>query len=421
VRVLHLVHQYLPEHVGGTELYTQSVARTLAGLGHQTGVFYRRHASGQGLEHHRDEDVTLWAAWSGTENPRRRFMATFGDAAIERLFVGALDDFRPDLVHVQHLMGFPVQLLRLLRQRRIPYVVTLHDYWWICANAQLLTNYGLQTCNGPRLWLNCGRCALARAGMDALWPAAPALVPLLAARARLQHQALDQADQLIAPTRFVKDWHVGHGLSAAQIEVLPHGIERPLERALRATSTGSLRFAYIGGLAWQKGIHVLLEAFKRVKGEAELWVAGSQASDPAYAHLLRSLAGPKVRFMGELSREQVWGCLAEVDVLAVPSLWYEAFSLIAHEAFLAGTPVIASRLGALAEVVQDGVDGLLVPPNDVSAWTSALQRLVDEPALLENLRTGVQAPMGLTQHVRFLCDVYERLLSLSGRRSGARS
>ena len=420
MRVLHLVHQYLPEHVGGTELYTQSVARTLASLGHQTGIFYRHHAAGQGLEQHRDEDVALWAAWSGPENPTRRFMATFGDATIERLFERALDDFRPDLVHVQHLMGFPVQLLHLLRQRRIPYVVTLHDYWWICANAQLLTNYGLQICDGPRLWLNCGRCALARAGMDALWPAAPALVPLLAARARLQHQALDQADQLIAPTRFVKDWHVGHGLPAAQIEVLPHGIERPLEPAPRVTTTDSLRFAYIGGLAWQKGIHVLIEAFKRVKGEAELWVAGSEASDPAYAHLLRSMAGPRVRFMGELSREQVWGCLAKVDVLAVPSLWYEAFSLIAHEAFLAGIPVIASRLGALAEVVQDGVDGLLVPPSDVSAWTATLQRLVDEPSLLERLRAGVRAPMDVTQHVQLLGDIYGRSLSARGGRSAAR-
>ena len=369
MRVLHLVHQYLPEHVGGTELYTQTVARTLVKLGHQAGIFYRHHAPGQGLEQHRDGDVALWAAWSGSEHPTRRFMATLGDATIERLFERALDDFRPDLVHVQHLMGLPVQLLRLLRRRRIPYVVTLHDYWWICANAQLLTNYGQQICDGPRLWLNCGRCALARGGVGVLWPAAPALIPLLATRARLQRQALEQADRLIAPTRFVKDWHVGHGLSAAQIEVLPHGIERPLQPAPRVPSTGSLRFACIGGLAWQKGIHVLIEAFERVKGEAELWVAGSEAADPAYAQRLRSAAGSRVRFMGGLSREQVWSCLAEVDVLVVPSLWYEAFSLIAHEAFVAGVPVIASRLGALAEVVHDGIDGLLVPPQDVDAWT----------------------------------------------------
>jgi glycosyltransferase involved in cell wall biosynthesis len=408
MRVLHLVHQYLPEHVGGTELYTQSVARTLVKLGHQTGIFYRHHALGQGLEQHRDGDVALWAAWSGSEHPTRRFMATLGDATIERLFERALDDFRPDLVHVQHLMGLPVRLLRPLRRRRIPYVVTLHDYWWICANAQLLTNYGQQICDGPRLWLNCGRCALARGGVGVLWPAAPALIPLLAARARLQRQALEQADRLIAPTRFVKAWHVEHGLSAAQIEVLPHGIERPLRPPQHKHSAGLIRFACIGGLAWQKGIHVLIEAFEQVKGEAELWIAGSEAFDPAYAHQLRLMAGPRVRFLGGLSREQVWACLAEVDVLAVPSLWYEAFSLIAHEAFVAGVPVMASHLGALAEVVRDGVDGLLVPPHDVDAWTSALQRLVDEPALLERLRAGVRAPMDLRAHVRLLTDLYQR-------------
>ena len=149
-------------------------------------------------------------------------------------------------------------------------------------------------------------------------------------------------------------------------------------------------------------------------------MAGSEAFDPAYAQQLRSRAGPRVRFMGGLSREQVWACLAEVDMLAVPSLWYEAFSLIAHEAFVAGVPVIASRLGALAEVVHEGVNGLLVPPQDVDAWTAALQRLVDEPLLLERLRAGVRQPLDVTQHVQFLCDVYGRSLSVGGRRPGAR-
>jgi glycosyltransferase involved in cell wall biosynthesis len=420
VRILYLVHQYLPEHVGGTELYTQVVARTMASSGHQAGIFYRHHAPGQGLARLREEDVTLWAAWSGPENPTHRFMATFGDPGIEQSFERVVDDFCPDLVHVQHLMGLPVQILHILQRRRIRYVVTLHDYWWICANAQLLTNYGQRICDGPRLWLNCGRCALARAGLGMIWPAAPALAPLLAARARLQRRALEQAQQLIAPTRFVKAWHVGHGLSAAHIEVLPHGIDRPLRPLPREHFYGPIRFACIGGLAWQKGIHVLIEAFERLPGEAELWVAGSEAFDPAYAQQLRSRAGPRVRFMGGLSREQVWACLAEVDMLAVPSLWYEAFSLIAHEAFVAGVPVIASRLGALAEVVHDGVDGLLVPPQDVDAWTAALQRLVDEPMLLERLRAGVRPPVDVTQHVQFLCDVYRRSLSVGVRRPGAR-
>ena len=421
MRVLHLVHQYLPEHVGGTELYTQAVAHALVDLDHQAGIFYRRSAGGVGLEQRVEDGVPVWAAWAGRVNPQRRFLAIFGDAPVERAFERMVDEFRPDLVHVQHLMGLPVQVLHIIQRCRIPYVVTLHDYWWICANAQLLTNFGQQICDGPLLWLNCGRCTLARAGMGALWPAAPALAPLLATRAYLQRRALAQAERLIAPTLFVKEWYVTHGVSARQIEVLPHGIERSNLPARPTRSTGPFRVACIGGLAWQKGVHVLIEAFGRLAGEAELWVAGSEAFDPEYAQQLRAQAGPRVRFMGVLSREQVWACLAEVDALAVPSLWYEAFSLIVHEAFAAGIPVIASRLGALAEVVHDGVDGLLVPPGDVALWSAALQRLVDDPALLDRLRNGVRPPMEMAQHVQSLCDVYERMLSGGGCSPGVQS
>ena len=102
--------------------------------------------------------------------------------------------------------------------------------------------------------------------------------------------------------------------------------------------------------------------------------------------------------------------MAQVDGVVVPSLWYETFSLIAHEAFAAGLPVIASDLGALAEVVRDGVDGLLVPPGDVAAWRAALQRLIDDPHLLSNLRANVVPPMTLEEHVDRLESLYTQLV-----------
>lgn len=411
MRVLHLAHQYLPEHVGGVELYTQVVANALVRSGHQVGVFYRRRAGGVGIEQRFDDGVSVWATSAGGGNPTGLYLATFGVPAIEQAFERTLVELQPEVVHVQHLMGLPVQLLWILRRKRIPYVVTLHDYWWICANAQLLTNYAQQVCAGPRLWLNCGRCALARAGLDALWPTAPALAPLIAARAYMLRQALAHAAQLIAPTHFVKTWHAKQGVSAAHIEVLPHGIERPAFPPLSERVPGPIRFACIGGLAWQKGVHVLIEAFERLLGRAELWVAGNESFDPTYVQQLRDRAGPRIRFLGGLSRAQVWECLATTDVLAVPSLWYEAFSLIAHEAFAAGVPVIASRLGALAEVVSDGGDGLLVAPGDVDAWSAALQRLADDPALLAHLRAGVHAPIDLQTHVNLLNNVYQRAIA----------
>ena len=172
MRILNLVHQYLPDKVGGTERYTQGIAHALAQRGHQVGVFYRRSAAGAGVERREDTGVTVWAAWSGAAGPTRRFLATFGDTPIERAFGRVLDESRPDLVHVQHMMGLPAALLDTLHRRRIPTVITLHDYWWVCANAQLVTNYDQSICAGPRHnWFNCSRCALARGGADALgWP-----------------------------------------------------------------------------------------------------------------------------------------------------------------------------------------------------------------------------------------------------------
>ena len=180
MRIVYLVHQYLPDYVGGTELYTQSLARGLVARGHDATVYYRRSAEGQGHDEREEGGVRVWAAWDGVVTVRRRFLATFRSSSLEETFAHLLDTVQPDLIHVQHLMGLPPALMRAIAAQRIPYVVTLHDYWWVCANAQLLTNYDETVCEGPRAYLNCSRCALVRADAAALWPATPALAGILA-------------------------------------------------------------------------------------------------------------------------------------------------------------------------------------------------------------------------------------------------
>jgi glycosyltransferase involved in cell wall biosynthesis len=141
MRILYLIHQYLPEHIGGTELYTNWLSEALSRRGHQVFIFYRRSAAGIGLESRAESEGQIWAAWAGELSPTRRFRATFGDPALVSAFEQVLDESRPDLVHIQHLMGHPTALIEAIRRRGIPYLITLHDFWWVCANAQLLTNY----------------------------------------------------------------------------------------------------------------------------------------------------------------------------------------------------------------------------------------------------------------------------------------
>lgn len=413
MRILHLVHQYLPEYVGGVELYTQSLASGLASSGHDSAVFYRRSHVGRGCAMRMDGVLPVWAAWDGEVTPARRFLASFYAPAVARAFAQSLDAFRPDLIHIQHLMGLPLSLLHLIQQRGIPYVATLHDYWWVCANAQLVTNYDQQICNGPRAYLNCARCALARAGHAAWFPAIPALLPLLAWRNAWLRRILAGARAVIAPSEFACNWYAAHGVATRACQAIPLGIERPAPQPA-APHASLVRFVYLGGIAWQKGVHVAVEAFRSLNldaGPAELWIAGDETADPVYVQHLRSLATPRVRFWGRLNRAEVWDLLAQADVLLVPSLWYESFGLVVREAFVAGVPVIVSDLGALAEAVQDGVNGLRVPPGDVARWRDAMERLVRTPALRASLRENIRMPLTLSEHQTRIETVYARVLS----------
>ena len=414
MHILHLVHQFVPENIGGVELYTQWLTQTLEQRGHQVTVFHRRSASGAGQQHLTQGGVHVRAAWTGVVSPTGRYLATFRDPAMVQLFERVLDETTPDLVHVQHLMGMPVALIRSIKRRGIPFVITLWDFWWICANAQLLTNYSREVCDGPRAYLNCARCALARINHPRLWLALPALAGLSGWRNRLLRQVIGAATRLIAPTDFVRRWHSARGVPTDRLRVLPPGLESAaaVHGSRQRSDRGTVRFAYIGGLSWQKGVHILVDAFRRIQGRGELWIAGDESFDPAYVARLRAQAAPGVRFLGRLAREEVWQTLGQVDVVAVPSLWYETFSFLVSEAFTMGTPVVASNLGALADRVRDGVDGLLISPGDVDAWGAALEELVREPGLLARLRSNVRPAMTHDEHIRRIESLYAEMIDV---------
>jgi glycosyltransferase involved in cell wall biosynthesis len=220
----------------------------------------------------------------------------------------------------------------------------------------------------------------------------------------------------IAPTAFVANWHLARGFARERMHFVGHGIDLPGKDIVRAKgghNSGSARsFAYIGGLAHPKGVHVLVDAFNELPPSARLLIAGDETAFPEYCAFLRSRAKhPGIEFSGRLDREEVWQNLYQADVLVVPSIWYETASLVIQEAFAVGTPVVAANLGALAERVQDETDGLLTPPGDVLALRQALQRLMDEPALLAHLRRGIKPVLGLEEHQRSVEFVYRQVLA----------
>jgi glycosyltransferase involved in cell wall biosynthesis len=413
MRILHVVHQYFPDHVGGTEHYTRSLALAQRQAGHKVTIFCRRSGVGQHLDRETSEDLQIYRAVRGPFTPTGRFRATLGDRFLASSLIRAVSETQPDLIHIHHLMGLPASAA-LATGPAAPLVVTLHDYWWICANAQLITDYGGQTCDGPHLWLNCARCGLARAGAGAAWPLSPVLAPFFAWRAAILRRLMPHVAAWIAPTAFVGNWHMAHGFPAERMHVVGHGIELPSAdpgHASRQNGQTANRFAFIGGLSHQKGVHVLIDAFNELSPSAKLTIAGDETAFPNYCADLRARAAhPGIRFVGRLDRESVWQTLTSADVLVVPSLWYETSSLVVQEAFSVGTPVIAADHGALTERVRHGADGLLVPPGNVSALRNAMRRLTDEPALVTRLRNGIQPVMTIADHVGQIEEIYRQAL-----------
>jgi glycosyltransferase involved in cell wall biosynthesis len=167
-----------------------------------------------------------------------------------------------------------------------------------------------------------------------------------------------------------------------------------------------LQVGYLGGLAWQKGVHVVVDACAGLEDVVELWIAGAGAQDTDYEARLRLSAGSHIHFLGQLERDAVWQLLARVDVVVVPSLWYETYSYLLHEALAAGVPVVGSQVGVMAEAITEGVNGLLVPPGDVDAWRDAFRRLAADRTLVTRLSTESKPLPTVEEHVTGLLAIY---------------
>jgi glycosyltransferase involved in cell wall biosynthesis len=419
VRIALVVHQFPPEHIGGTEVYTESLARALQQLGHEVHVWLPSKGCQRPLEPQDPDGLSVWRAVRGTRAKERALAAfwhTFRNQRLERAYRAFLADVQPDVVHIQHLQWVSARLITLTEL--LPCVVTLHDYWFFCPNSQLLLP-DRSICSGPHGGWRCGPCGLAKLGQQAPPVLERAAGLPFAYRHWAVTAALRSASRLIAPSAWVKARYVQEGFAAERIAVIPHGLDSTrLTIALGADGNGrheGLCFGYLGSLAWQKGLHILIAAFNALPAAASLTIYGDTGAFPDYVEQLRRMAThPGIRFAGPLDRRQLGEALGALDYLVVPSLWEETFCLVIPEANACGVPAIASDLGALRDRVRDGVTGRLFPAGDVAALVDILRDLAAHPEQRQHYRAALIPAPSMDQHAQAVVAVYQS--ALAGRR-----
>jgi glycosyltransferase involved in cell wall biosynthesis len=268
-----------------------------------------------------------------------------------------IDDWRPDVVHFHNIWPLLTPAaLRLARRRGAAVVLTAHNYRFACPGGTLLRN-GVphdDCIRGSSL-----ACGLRNPRGGLAESVSYGLALELQRRLRMLERWVDA---FIAPSAFMGRMLVESGLPEARVHVLSYGFP-PAERS---ESAGS-HVLFAGRLSEEKGVRTLLEA-ARIAEDVPVAIAGT-------GPLAGDVRSARVEYLGQLGRQELLAALARAAFSVVPSECYDNQPFAAVEAFSMGKPVVATSLGGLPEMVQDGVTGLLVPPHSPSDLAQAMRTL----------------------------------------------
>lgn len=444
MHILLITHFFPPTHNAGTENYTLGLAQAFLTKGHEVQVVCAEDwHSGQAYWNGVTEDcylgvpvIRIHLNWTKATNPNQ---VLFESVQVEQWLDQYLQSHRPDIIHVTSTYSLGVGLLRSARRVHIPLVLTLMDFWFLCPRTSLLRSDD-ELCDGRTTPWECQECLLTSSHLylrtravvssqlqPVLWSGI-AHVPLLARRRGARGLALDMdrrkaelrkdlelPNLILAHSTFVQKMVAHAGLSQRVVH-LSNGLDLAWAVSYQGKKPSALvRFGYMGQITKIKGVHLLVQAFQQLaaQGRAHLTIWGDLKREPHYGQNLRDLVAdhPAITLGGPFRRAQLAAVLADIDVLVVPSLWYENAPLVIAEAFVTHTPVIATNLGGMAEAVRHETNGLLFERGNVTDLCKQLARILDEPTLLPQLRNGIRSVKTIDQEVLQLETLYLDLLA----------
>ncbi|HET8776836.1 MAG TPA: glycosyltransferase [Candidatus Limnocylindria bacterium] len=292
--------------------------------------------------------------------------AIWSRAAVARV-EAAIAEVRPELVHVHNTFAVASPaVLRAAHRAGVAVVHSLHNFRLVCPVATAFRDGRPCTdCVGraipwPGVIHACVRDSMSQSAV--------------AATALVVHRALgtfrSAVDGYLALTNFQRDLLIVGGVPARRTDVVPNFVNAPAE-SHQPPRSGAL---FVGRLAEEKGVRVLVEAAERRRGTVRVIGDGPLSALVAAAAMNGVLAAS-----GHVAPDAVSAEISSSVALVVPSIWFEGFPLVVLEAYAAGTPVIASRIGSLAEIVEHGLTGLLCEPGDSHGLADLIGWAMDHP------------------------------------------
>lgn len=400
MRIAHVIHGFPPEYMAGSEVYTYNVVKELS-KGHDLSVFTRVANTYKDPYETEIQERDRYRVYRVNNLARYAiFKSRYRDEVIEEKFEEFLDMARPEVVHFGHLNHLSTALVLQAKERGLPVIFTLHDFWLICQRGQFIKG-DLTICEGQKD----EKCS----GCLASWMREKNTLEEIQKRMRYLKKVIASVDIFIAPSRFLMGKFLEFGIPEDKIVYSDYGFNTSYFEGFEKRKTNALTFGYIGTLIRTKGVNVLIKAFNGIDREdVKLKIYGRTLPDTKY--LKAMVKNENIEFAGEYENWEVADVLAGLDAVVVPSVWYENSPLVIHEAFMAKMPVVASNLGGMAEYVHHMENGLLFELGNADDLREKVLTLADSPDLVRELGENAPEVKCMEDHAGELLEIYRQFV-----------
>lgn len=338
---------------GGDCIYTMGLEKLLKEKGHEVAVFSMQHSANLDSEYSRYFPGEIDFNKISLKNLFSVFMRPFGSPSVRRNFKRLVNDFKPDILHVNniHSQLSPI-IVRIAYKRKIPVVWTLHDYKLVCPAYLFLSNGKVcEACLTNKWSVIRKRC------IKQSWLAS--LMAFFEFRFWNFKKLSQSTNLFISPSSFLKGKMITGGFESAKIHVISNFINE--EKYFSSDLTKENYYCYVGRLSLEKGIETLLKAATEMS-QYPLKLIGT---GPIEKELKSKYKSSNIEFLGYKNWNDLKRLIEGSRFSVMPSAWYENNPLSVIESLCLGTPVIGANIGGIPELIDNGVNGLLFESGNI--------------------------------------------------------